>query len=236
MKLLTAPDAARLVEVFSSLQGEGPYLGERQVFVRLGGCNLRCDYCDEPDTIPLDSGEPVSRAAIEAEVSRLLAQREHRAVSVTGGEPLLHVGFLKAFLPWVRARGVKAYLETNGALPRALAEVAEHADVVAMDIKLPSATGRGLWTAHRDFLKVCPEKTFVKVVLTSASEESEVLRAAELTRAASPRVPFFLQPATAVGGVLPPAPRDALRLWSAARRVLPSAALVPQWHPLWGLP
>src|SRR5437763_5063105 len=42
---------ARLVEVFSSIQGEGVLVGHRQVFVRTYGCNLRCTYCDSPETL-----------------------------------------------------------------------------------------------------------------------------------------------------------------------------------------
>jgi organic radical activating enzyme len=34
-------------EVFSSLQGEGPYLGVQQIFIRFGRCNMHCGYCDE---------------------------------------------------------------------------------------------------------------------------------------------------------------------------------------------
>ena len=41
---MTAP----IVELFSSLQGEGLLVGERQVFVRFAGCNLECAYCDTP--------------------------------------------------------------------------------------------------------------------------------------------------------------------------------------------
>ena len=38
-----------VVEIFSGIQGEGIHVGRRQIFLRLAGCNLRCDYCDQPE-------------------------------------------------------------------------------------------------------------------------------------------------------------------------------------------
>jgi 7-carboxy-7-deazaguanine synthase len=227
---------ARLVEVFSSLQGEGPFLGERQVFVRLGGCNLHCDYCDEPGTIPMDSGRPAALEQIERRVEALLEIRPHASVSVTGGEPLLHADFLEEFLPRVRGRGLRTHLETNGTLAVALRRVVGSVDVVAMDIKLPSATGRQTWAAHREFLSVAPEKTFVKVVVTDRSTSEELTKAAELVREFAPDAPFLLQPATPFSGTRPPEARQLLAWSRGLRSLLPQTAVVPQWHPLWGLP
>jgi len=233
---VASQSAAWVVDIFSSLQGEGPHVGERQIFVRLGGCNLHCDYCDEPQTIPVPSGLLTPLEEVKQRVRELMERRPHGSLSVTGGEPLLQRHFLAEFLPWVRARGPRVHLETNGVLPSALKALADHVDVVAMDIKLPSSTGRELWSGHRRFLSVCPEKTFVKVVLTAESTPSEVRQAAELVLEVAPAVPFILQPATFYGGVGPPDPERCLRMLRDVRRLLPQAVLQGQWHPLWGLP
>ncbi|NNN05942.1 MAG: 7-carboxy-7-deazaguanine synthase QueE [Elusimicrobia bacterium] len=223
---------ARVVEVFSSLQGEGAYVGERQIFVRLGGCNLHCDYCDEPDTIAIPSGTVWSAERVKKAIIFLTTQRTHRSVSWTGGEPLLHPAFLKSMMAWARTRGLKNYLETNGTLPNALRALAPLCDVVAMDVKLPSATGRETWKAHREFLSVAPRGTFVKVVLTARSTEAEWRRVLALMHAA-PRVPLVLQPATPGFGADAISPARCLSFETRARRVLRDVRVVPQWHHLW---
>jgi 7-carboxy-7-deazaguanine synthase len=227
---------ARVVEIFSSLQGEGPSLGERQIFVRLGGCNLVCDYCDEPDTIPIPSGAVKSAEWVKAEIEKLARERAHRAISWTGGEPLLHPRFLMPLMRWARKRGLENHLETNGTLPVPMALTAPLCDAVAMDIKLPSSTGRDTWSAHRDFLRAAPASTFVKVVLGDRATEAEWRQVVALVKGASRPTKLYLQPATPIGGVRPIPAARCLRFEKLARRSLKEVFVRPQWHRLWNLP
>ncbi len=232
---LSDASRARMVEVFSSLQGEGPRIGERQVFVRLGGCNLHCDYCDEPDTIPIPSGNVWTAERVKSAILRVAKGKKPRAISWTGGEPLLHPAFLAPLLRWARAQGFQNYLETNGTLPAAMRALASLSDVVSMDIKLPSSTGRAVWDLHAAFLKEAPRGTFAKVVLTSKTTDAEWTRVLSLLREA-PRKPLIvLQPATRFGGALPIAPADCLRYEDLARRAGFKTLVAPQWHHLWGV-
>lgn len=233
---LSDEERARVVEIFSSLQGEGPRLGERQIFARLGGCNLHCDYCDEPDTIPIPSGRVRSSGFVKEQIETLAHERAHRAISWTGGEPLLHPQFLLPLMRWAHKRGLENHLETNGTLPGPMAALAPLCDLVAMDLKLPSSTGRETWGAHRDFLRAVPPNTFVKVVLSEKTTDDEWSQVVELIRRAPHPLPLYLQPATPIGRVRPISPERALRFEAQARRSIKQVFLRPQWHHLWNLP
>ncbi|MFI5361429.1 MAG: 7-carboxy-7-deazaguanine synthase QueE [Elusimicrobiota bacterium] len=235
---MTAPklsDAGRgrLVEVFSSLQGEGPRVGERQIFVRLGGCNLQCDYCDEPDTIPIPSGKVWSSGKVKAAILRLHKKRKHRSISWTGGEPLLHPAFLAPLMRFAHELGLENYLETNGTLPNAMRALASLCDAVSMDVKLASSTGRSTRRLHEAFLKEAPRGTFVKVVLTARTADSEWRQVLALLKNASRNIILVLQPATRFGGVEPISPAKCLRFEDEARRVVSDVRVIPQWHHLW---
>lgn len=211
-------------------------MGERQVFVRMGGCNLHCDYCDEPDSVAFDSGKPVSAQAVKAAVMRLDRRRRHRSVSWTGGEPLIHAAFLAPLMRWARERGLENYLETNGTLPVAMRALAPLCDVVAMDVKLPSSTGRSTWALHRAFLREAPRGTFVKVVLTARSTDLEWREVLRLLKGAPRKLPLVLQPVTAMRGAEAISLARCLKLESAARKVLRDVRIVPQWHRFWRIP
>ena len=227
---------AAIVDIFSSLQGEGIFLGAKQVFVRFGECNLDCGYCDEP------RGARAERYTTKALLEKIAALDEtkgaHHSVSLTGGEPLCYVDFLEELLPLLRASGRKSYLETNGTLPGALRRVIDRVDIVAMDIKLPSSTlGRAFWTEHAEFLKIAlKRKVFVKAVVTGRTTADDIERAVRLVAQLGTNIPFILQPATAARKTgTPPKERLLEFVEIAQRRKLDTVKVVTQMHKVWGI-
>lgn len=102
-------DTTRLYvnEIFYSLQGEGFHTGTPAVFVRLSGCNLRCDFCDTDFT----ASTPMTTERIVSEVSRYPA----RTVILTGGEPSLQN--IAPLIHQLHQAGKKVHIETNGTRP-----------------------------------------------------------------------------------------------------------------------
>ncbi len=180
---------AKISEIFESIQGEGIYLGERQVFVRFFGCNLRCSFCDTP----LAGYQEYDARALRSEI---LKYHDYHSLSLTGGEPLLQQEFLDEFLQGETAGiGTRIYLETNGTLPLELARVINRVDIVAMDFKLPSSCACGsFWPQHREFLKIAVTKdVFVKMVITSQTVLEDIVAAGEIIAEIKPQTPVVLQ-------------------------------------------
>lgn len=173
-------DKITIKEIFESIQGEGPYVGEKQLFVRTTRCNLNCKYCDT-DFLSDKSSKEYSFD----EFFEKLKQSNAQVISFTGGEPLLEADFLSEFLRKYKNRlNKKIYLETNGTNANELKKVIDYVDIVSMDIKLKSATGiRFSLISFDDFIEVAKQKeVFAKVVFDENITNSEIEEAAILAK------------------------------------------------------
>ena len=243
---------ANLSELFVSWQGEGSRVGEKHLFVRFAGCNIRCNYCDTPESLL-----PVPRARVDlpgrdrryldnpvaARDLALLVEEFCQLdpaivmIAIPGGEPLVQHEFIAEWLGCFRPPR-PCLLETNAVLVRALGGGIEHVAVVSADIKLPSAGGeRPMWEEHRRFLAACAgSEVYVKMPVDRSTGTAEVRRAARLVRDTAGDIDLFVQP------VCDPRddswriePHELERLVDAARGELPGARMLPQVHKLAGV-
>lgn len=223
---------AEVAEIFSSIQGEGIFLGARQIFVRFRKCNMACVYCDEIKNPVSKEYTPIE---LMGEVKFLeLSKGPHHSVSLTGGEPLLYAEFLKPFLKLLKKEALKAYLETNGTLPDELRKVVDLVDIVAMDFKPPSSTlDKAFWNEHLRFLKIATRaKVFVKVVVTPKTLKRDIERSVEIIKKVRGDIPLILQPASPVKPSDRDVSKDAmLRFMEVGfRRKIDNIRVIPQIH------
>ena len=228
---------AAICDIFSSVQGEGIFLGARQIFVRFNDCNLNCSYCDEPR-------EPKSREytadELFGQVKFLeLSKGPHHSVSLTGGEPLLYADFLKVFLGLLKKEKIKSYLETNGTLPQELSKVIDLVDIVAMDIKLPSSTGQAeFWKQHLEFARIAAsKKLFIKAVITDRTTREDVEMAVDIVKKVKANAPLVLQPASpAAEGARTIDNEKLMKLMEIGlKKQLENIRVIPQMHKMLGI-
>lgn len=254
---------APFTELFSSVQGEGPYVGVRQIFLRAYGCHRRCVFCDSPETVT--AWQPPGFQPASCRVEQTPGRRDfinvpnpftietaidwiraldrhagpHHSVALTGGEPLLIADFLRDLLPRIEHLALKTYLETAGDLYTQLDALLPWLDIAAMDIKLPSVTNNeAAWGGHRKFLARCVEndvEVFVKAIVSADTAPADLEAACSLIRDVAPQTPFILQPMTPFGEARrAPTPAQLLDWQAFCLGRLPDVRVIPQTHKMMG--
>ena len=106
--LLAQGKVLPVMEEFYSLQGEGYHTGQAAWFIRIGGCDVGCHWCDVKESWDAAKYPPVS---VDSVIENA-ASSPAKSIVVTGGEPLLYN--LDYLCSGMKSRGVATFLETSG--------------------------------------------------------------------------------------------------------------------------
>ena len=249
---------AYLSEIYSAIQGEGPLIGIRQIFVRFSACDLRCIWCDTPDSLirtefcSIEDGagtrkfykvkNPLSINDLLSHI-KLLSPELHHSISLTGGEPLLQYNFLNSFLKHLKKElSLPVYLETGGHRPEELNKIIDLLDFISMDFKLPSSAKTGtLWDRHKEFLEISSkakdlQNIWVKIVITKDTLLDELTHSINIIKSVylKNNLEIFLQPVTQINNVNPPDELELLSIQKNLLNIYPKIRVTPQVHKLIG--
>lgn len=129
----------RINEIFLSVQGESSSIGLPTIFVRAGGCPLRCSYCDTPYALTTEGSTVMTVEEVMGRVRELKCKR----VCYTGGEPLIQPkAEVQAFFDQLAAEGYELSIETSGAYPVAPFKLHDRQRWI-FDLKVPSSGESG---------------------------------------------------------------------------------------------
>jgi len=213
-------------DIFYSFQGEGPWVGYPQVFIRFYGCNIHCAYCDEPDYVQDRVSYTTER--VLQELAPFMDKPIH-SISITGGEPMIQLEALKALIP---ALPFPVYLETNGTLPKGLPEIKNLISYFSVDFK------PGFKTEFSEFIKEIKDhpNLYVKFVLTRDFAVQDIEWIGKVISEYNKKIPFVIQPVTPYGVVTQKAsPEDILRAYQTARYYIEDVRIIPQTHKFIGI-
>lgn len=219
-------ETAKIKEIFTSIQGEGPCLGVKQLFIRFSGCNLKCKFCDTSQDCESEFLS-FSPEQLKNHIQNFDLKNIH-SISLTGGEPLVWSDFLKEFLPLVNN---KIYLETNSTLNTQLEKIIDFIDIISADIKLPSASGiENSFAIHDEFFKVArkyEKEIFAKIVFDENILDDEIMHCIKL--AEKYKLPLILQPKMQDCG-LTVSGEKILEIFNKFLTKYPNTRVIPQVH------
>lgn len=229
----------RISEIFTSIEGEGIYVGTKTMFVRLAGCHLKCRWCDTEYALALDSGKEYSLDEAKEMIESCIQPYTYK-VNFTGGEPLLQdqaIIFLSKFLR--SAKGLKTYLESSCFDSYRFSNVLPHIDICKIEFKSPDSgvtetkNYNNLLRNEFECLELATKHyktTYIKVVttnLTSISWFKELIQDIFSKIKASDISGFVIQPTYNTDE---PTLEKLLNFYDIAFPSYPEVRIIPQLH------
>lgn len=164
----------KVVEIFTSINGEGIRAGQLAVFVRFQGCNLDCIYCD---TRWANKEDAAYQIMTDEEIVHHILQTGVRNVTLTGGEPLLQNEIESLIQRLSEEDSLSVEIETNGSVELSTYDRMKNRPLMTMDYKLP-ASGMERYMCLDNFSHLCSADT-VKFV---CSGQEDLERASQIIK------------------------------------------------------
>ena len=168
-----------IVEIFATTQGEGPFSGYPAVFLRLGGCNLACSFCDTE----FDEHQEITLADIITQIENLAknpqGNRVRKLVVITGGEPMRQP--IEKLCQQLIDLKFSVQIETNGTIYRSL-------NKEVSIICSPKNTGNGYSEIREDLLEKITALKFI------VSNDNELYTHVPEVGQARYDIPVYVQP------------------------------------------
>jgi 7-carboxy-7-deazaguanine synthase len=162
----------KVVELFTSINGEGQRCGQLAIFIRFKGCNLNCSYCDTTWA----KEESVDYILMSAEeLYDYIKNQGIRNVTLTGGEPLMQPGIEEFINLLAKDKELVVEIETNGSIGLNKFSRTQNPPSFTMDYKLPGSGMENLMNLQNFFTL-----TFRDTVKFVAGSNEDLVRAKEI--------------------------------------------------------
>jgi organic radical activating enzyme len=230
---------ARVSEIFTSIEGEGIFVGKKTLFIRFSGCHLKCRWCDTKYALPLDSGTDYQIDEIKDLIIKELQPFTYK-VNFTGGEPLLQTEAVIELAHFVKKQtNVKTYLESSCFDSELFSKVLPYIDICKIEFKTDDSKVvedeeyDNLILNEIKCLELAVESnkaTYIKIVVTNSTNlESFKNLVYNISEKIKPSdiLGLIIQPSF---GIDQPTVNKLLDTYDIVQPMFPEVRIIPQLH------
>jgi organic radical activating enzyme len=230
---------ARVSEIFTSIEGEGIFVGKKTLFIRLSGCHLKCRWCDTKYALPLDSGNDYQIDEIKDLIIKELQPFTYK-VNFTGGEPLLQTEAVIELADFIKKQtNLKTYMESSCFDSELFSKVLPYIDICKIEFKTDDSKVvedeeyDNLILNEIKCLGLAVESnkaTYIKIVVTNSTNlESFKNLVYSISKKIKPSdiLGFIIQPSF---GIDQPTVNKLLDTYDIVQPMFPEVRIIPQLH------
>lgn len=230
---------ARVSEIFTSIEGEGIFVGKKTLFIRFSGCHLKCRWCDTKYALPLDSGTDYQIDEIKDLIIKELQPFTYK-VNFTGGEPLLQTEAVIELADFIKKQtNLKTYMESSCFDSELFSKVLPYIDICKIEFKTDDSNVvededyDNLILNEIKCLELAVESnkaTYIKIVVTNSTNlESFKNLVYNISEKIKPSdiLGLIIQPSF---GIDQPTVNKLLETYDIVQPMFPEVRIIPQLH------